>query len=521
MPSYFYLKLIGKITLKNNLTSVIHFLPPLSILLIAGGIRFIGLDNHPLWLDEIYGYQLSREGFRAILINSLTDPHPPLYYIIQWVLSFPVTVNNEWAWRWFPALTGTLTVLIIYLLAKKVITTQAAFASALLIAISPSHVFYSQEGRSTAFITFLAALSILIIRRILHEEKNQSKSNSLWWISLILISFAGLYSSYSYLLIVGIQGIFLLIFYYKKINFLLYASILLFSVFGLAPFTASLSKTNEIHYETENILGLSRMVQSLIAGEPVRYGIDWPHTIVPIILTLFAFVGSAYLIAKKSPFGLYLVIQTILPALLFFSIVAPFINLRLPLPESKQFMVLLPSFFVLVAVGVGEISNLFKKRVGSIASTVLILIVVFGSYHELYKYWTITKSPEGHVVLFSREYYQDSDILISLHYSTNASIDFYIPGAKIYTYPHKGEHGYTFSTDISVLHIPRIIIPDFKRPNLEQVRRNSRIWLYTYFNNDPQVIEEITYGCKPVLEEKYFPFSAILFEDCPILSTEN
>lgn len=61
-----------------------YFLP-LVVFIIALAIRSYRLSNNPLWLDEIYGFLLAAQGLPKILLNSLSDPHPPLYYILQWM----------------------------------------------------------------------------------------------------------------------------------------------------------------------------------------------------------------------------------------------------------------------------------------------------------------------------------------------------------------------------------------------------------------------------------------------------
>lgn len=488
-------------------------IPILALLLLSGGFRFLYLNNSPLWLDEIYGYLLAKEGFKGIIINSLADPHPPLYYLIQWVLFLPGAGNSEWIWRWLPALVGTFTVPLVYLLARHSTSEFAALVSAGLLAISPAHIYYSQEARSTALLTFLAALSFLLTIRIIQDDKVSGETKNRLWVALALVSLTGLFSSYSYALVVGIQGIYLSIFHFKKLNFQMYAASLAAGIIGLAPFSGSLIRTNELH-QTGSILGISRLLQSLLAGEPLRYGLEWPHFVLPIILSTLALLGSFRLLSHQNRPGSYLVLQTILPVALFFAVAAPLLGFRLPIGEAKQFMVLLPSFLVMVAKGFDCLPDLLGKRIGWTASIVLIIATSLGSFHSLGKYWTITKSPEGLAVLYSRQFFMESDGAISLHYSTSAALDFYIPEAQVYTYPQKEENGYSFSTDLAVLHLPHSSQNAAERPHLQEVQLHSRLWVYSIVNSNHQLIEDLASGCTITERHTFFPFEVLLIEEC-------
>src|SRR5512135_2250059 len=90
-----------------------HFtsIAPAFILLLALLVRLYRI-NSPLWLDEIYGYKLAKLGFDAIIQNSWTDPHPPLYYLLGWVTSGFGSVHSEIGWRWIPVVCGVAAVAV-------------------------------------------------------------------------------------------------------------------------------------------------------------------------------------------------------------------------------------------------------------------------------------------------------------------------------------------------------------------------------------------------------------------------
>jgi hypothetical protein len=96
-----------------------RYAPLATILFVAFAIRLYKIGS-PLWLDEIYGYRLAKLGFQAIIQNSWTDPHPPLYYLLQWVVSCFGSIKSEIGWRSIPFLSGVLTIAVIGVTVKDI-----------------------------------------------------------------------------------------------------------------------------------------------------------------------------------------------------------------------------------------------------------------------------------------------------------------------------------------------------------------------------------------------------------------
>jgi hypothetical protein len=62
------------------------WLPLVALAALAAALRLYRLDGQ-LWLDEIYTIQLVRLGPWAIWLNMAADPHPPLFYLSEWLAS--------------------------------------------------------------------------------------------------------------------------------------------------------------------------------------------------------------------------------------------------------------------------------------------------------------------------------------------------------------------------------------------------------------------------------------------------
>jgi 4-amino-4-deoxy-L-arabinose transferase-like glycosyltransferase len=141
------------------------------ILLLALGLRLINLSGRALWYDEAFAVLFSEKGVDAMLDGTLTpveggaaDVHPLLYYITldYWIEFFgesPIAV------RLYSVLIGVVTVGAIYGLARDWFDHQTALVAALIVAIAPFHVQYSQEARMYVLLALMLTLTTWIYWR--------------------------------------------------------------------------------------------------------------------------------------------------------------------------------------------------------------------------------------------------------------------------------------------------------------------------------------------------------------------
>jgi mannosyltransferase len=130
----------------------------IGILILALGIRFIGL-NQSLWMDEAISATVAK-GFtlKGIITSFIySDTHPPLYYLILriWSLLFGF---SEISLRFPSLIFALLTVYLVYKVGS-LWNGKTGLYAALLMALSPLHIYYSQEARMYSLTTFLVTLS--------------------------------------------------------------------------------------------------------------------------------------------------------------------------------------------------------------------------------------------------------------------------------------------------------------------------------------------------------------------------
>ncbi len=131
------------------------------VLLLALALRLINLGGRSLWYDEAFAVLFSEKGLNAMLYGTLTpvaggaaDIHPLLYYS---TLNAWMTILGESAFavRLLSVVLGVATVGIMYVLARELFDERTALAAAVITAIAPFHVQYSQETRMYALLGLL------------------------------------------------------------------------------------------------------------------------------------------------------------------------------------------------------------------------------------------------------------------------------------------------------------------------------------------------------------------------------
>ncbi len=135
---------------------------------VALFLRFDGLAEPSLWYDEVLHVNRAREAmsgatswwgwFTGLPVDR---ENGPLYYALQ-VLSLHFA-EGEFGVRLAPAIAGLFGVLGLGLAATATTRNRwIGLAAALLIAVSPLHVYYSREGRPYSAVMLGAAVLILL-----------------------------------------------------------------------------------------------------------------------------------------------------------------------------------------------------------------------------------------------------------------------------------------------------------------------------------------------------------------------
>lgn len=168
---------------------------------IGSLLRLMTLGVQSLWLDEGVSFWTVHRNLPGLseLLSTVTRP---LYY---WML-YPAyrLGTEEWLLRLPSALAGIASLVLLYLLGRELFDRPTALLATALLALSPLHLWYSQEARFYALVVFLTLGATYFAIRAL-------KHNHIWdWVLFGVLESLGLWTESGaiwYLLAINLSGL--------------------------------------------------------------------------------------------------------------------------------------------------------------------------------------------------------------------------------------------------------------------------------------------------------------------------
>jgi mannosyltransferase len=158
-------------------------------LIFAGAVlRLWQLGGKSFWLDEAFSISISQRSLLDLLRMVVrTDTHPPLYYL---TLKFWLLFSQSEAWvRFSSVVFSTLSILLMYYLVTLLYQDKrAGLLGAAIMAFSPFQIWYAQEARMYAMLTFFILASAIFFIRALQRGETRD------WIGYVLATTLALYT---------------------------------------------------------------------------------------------------------------------------------------------------------------------------------------------------------------------------------------------------------------------------------------------------------------------------------------
>jgi len=174
--------------------------------LVALGLRLYRLDGRSLWLDEILTSQPAHLGGPGDVIfwSQAAINQMPFFYMFTWF--FGHWGDSGVILRLPPVIFGTLLVPALYLLARDLFGVRAGIVAALLAAVLPCAVWYSQEARNYSLLMLLTTVQMWFAYR---SVKSGGVAD---WLGLALFTILNLYTHYVALAATAAVALYVLIF---------------------------------------------------------------------------------------------------------------------------------------------------------------------------------------------------------------------------------------------------------------------------------------------------------------------
>ena len=367
----------------------------LVITLLTLTLRLYRLGSQSLWYDEGVSVYLARMSLPQLTAWTADDIQPPLYYYLLhfWLLLFGQS-SSEFVVR-FPSLFfGVLTVPLMYRTGRQLFGATASLLAALLTALSPLYLWYSQETRMYTMLTFLCLLSSYLLLKALEQRAPPYLP---LWLAFAAANVAAAYTHYFAFFVMAFQGIYLVAWSRKArpmdsspfairhplldMQLLLQGLAALAAValaylpwvpFMLHRYRADVSywqgtlKLNEVLRKTLISFSLGEtVIEEVGARLAIGYGMI-------ALLALGAIAFSRRNTGQKPPFAirhspfavlLFLLLYLLLPTVLIIAL-----SYRIPKFSPRYLMLSSPAFILIIAGGLATLLQWSGKRQGSISN---------------------------------------------------------------------------------------------------------------------------------------------------------
>lgn len=274
----------------------------LGITIFAAAVRIYKIREWGFWIDEIYTIQRATSDLGSLFIPLSTR-----------LISFTLELagSDEFGARLMPGVIGLLSIPVFFFPIRKVTGATTALLAVLLLALSPWHLFWSQNARFyTALMLFYGLASLCIFIWL--------ESGNFWYflLSFVLLAFAILERGVALFIfpVVAVYVVAVLILPVEKPPGLHWRNLLLFLVPILGIALIVVFATGNIYSFFTQIVGHQHNPIRVFLG--VVYDVGLP-------LFLLAISGGVFAAINKSRLGLFLLIGALVP-LVILLIIAPF-----------------------------------------------------------------------------------------------------------------------------------------------------------------------------------------------------
>jgi len=176
----------------------------IAIFLVFLFLRLYQLGAHDFWYDEMISISYAK--------NPWHNWNAPLYWIVLhfWSGAFGF---SEFSLRFPSLLFNFLAVIVVYFFGKELFNKRIGLVAAILMGLSPFHLWYAQEARDYSMVLFLSSVSAWMFYKSLKYPCLR------WWLAFIVSSVLAIYTNYFYIFLL-IAQVFIFLFFRKlKFNF--------------------------------------------------------------------------------------------------------------------------------------------------------------------------------------------------------------------------------------------------------------------------------------------------------------
>jgi len=395
---------------------------PLVLILIIGiFLRIYKLGTNDLWFDE---------AMSIYSVTHLTDTpawffhyaNPPLYYFFLrlWVVLWG---SSEFCMRMLSVIFGIGSLWLVYQFAKKIFCRKVGLLSMLIFAISPVHIWYSQEVRQYTMTTFFMLATLYFFYIAVERNKRYA------WYLFTICSIVSVYTTYYAFFMLPAEGA---CFFLRKYRSLLKKWLLVCCIILLA-FSPWISSFRQQFDFVKRGFWIDKPSLKSIITTLENFNVGYSGTKITyafslIIYSLLFIAGIMKWKREKNVLWIHL-------SFLFVPLIVIFlISQRLPIYIDRQLIAFSPLYYILVADGIEKLKYATFK-IFCILSLVVFSFLSLQNYYAGNRFFndmrtmlsagTYTKKPYKPAVHYLKERFRKGDIIAHSNYHNIAPFCYY------------------------------------------------------------------------------------------------
>ena len=392
----------------------------LGLILLAFAIRIHRLDFQSLWRDEVDAIRFAQRGLSELAANFLEiGQNGPLYFLLlhYWIR---LAGTSEFAVRFFSLAFGVLIIPLIHTFGRQLLGTRTGLLAALLVALSPYHIWYSQEAKMYSLVAFLALLSLYLFLLALRKDR------PFLWASYVLVTSLSLYIHIFCVLMILVECLWFVLLWRAHRTTRRNASVGLaclvvpYLPIGVWQLPLLLSSSAETGYYP---YGLREMLEILLSA----FSLGLRPSGGLFSLSFFAFVFLAGLIYGKTRVA-HAMIRGRRIILVFIYVFLPvtavyLVSLRRPTFTDRYLILILPGYYLVLACGLLAI----KRRAGFLFALCLSLAVLLSLRGVWVQDHTKIKADFRAAVQFFGSQAQEEDLVVFVMPYVRHAFSYYYP----------------------------------------------------------------------------------------------
>jgi mannosyltransferase len=352
---------------------------PLAIAWVAFGLRAYHLDYQSLWRDEV---DVLRFATRPLIESAATVGTPgengPLFYLVlrPWLAA---AGRTEFALRFPSACAGTLAVILLYILVRRLAGPRPAALAGLFAATAPYLTWYGQDAKMYALTTALVVLGLWLTTEAVR------RGGPLRWAALYGVTTASFLIHLLAVLAIPVQAAWLILLPGRRHGGRWWAAASYLALLIL-PYTVFLGWTARFWFDRLDperyafvplldILSImaARTSQGIVPGGPL--------TLLPLLL---AFVAGVVLWPQSQGRSgwrtvLLLSIWLLLPLLAIYGV-----SLRVPMFLDRYMIWTIPAFLALAGQGAAALLRAWRP-LGLVTVAAILALNLAGVGQQAYR----------------------------------------------------------------------------------------------------------------------------------------